>query len=93
LEKSRRRSKDEKMSLEKKCLACNSENLDKGNLYTVGGTAYQSGGRFSAFNFSKMFEIDVYACLDCGYIGAYLPEKELNRLRILKAKQAKKKKE
>ena len=82
------------MGLENKvCSECGSKNLDKGNLlfeYSIAGIlVYQLGKPFSS---SSVLDIDVYACLDCGYIGIYLKDKELSKLRLYKTKQAEKKK-
>ena len=63
----------------RKCPSCQSENLEYGNLYER--PAFILGQRFLDFTFSTPYRSSAYICLDCGTLGCYLAEKELNALR------------
>lgn len=58
------------------CAACGSKDLCFGHVGTP-GNVFVPTGLFTVYG----FKIRAYVCLDCGYIGQFLPKDKIGRLK------------
>ena len=60
-----------------KCPACTSNNLYEGVI-----TEFGSGSKFSVIGrwTWRSYGVRAFACLDCGYVGQFLPKDALSKL-------------
>lgn len=67
-------------SLNQRCLSCQSQRLAYGNVYTA--SIGRSGHIFSLNQINHVnYPMFAYVCLDCGTVGHYLADDDLNDLR------------
>jgi predicted nucleic-acid-binding Zn-ribbon protein len=62
-----------------KCPKCGSDQIDRGKLWSAGGTAYKSDKHKIVFKENS----PAYVCMNCGFVELYVGSEYLDKIRKL----------